>query len=574
MVTTPTLWKGLTQANTSDGNTFQGQGKVIGLPDGGYFVVWTDASLEHNPNGDAVVGQLFNPLGDKVGDEAFISGFTVGFQSLASVALLADGTIAVAFVDFNGDRDISVRRFDANLDLVQGDTIDVGSNETTDPAITAFANGSYLITYTVGTGADTDIVGRIVTASGIVGGEFDILNEGDNSGNSEAATLNNGNAVVVFQDEDAGTDNDIKFAIVSVAGALVTGPTTVVGAGESAAESDPNVAALEGGGFVVVWTDNGSGNEDIRATVFGNAGNVVNSNSGAGILVNTNTTGNQNEADVLALADGGFLVTWDDDAAGVDGIVRAQRFDASGNAVGDEFDVKADIATDSADAALLSDGRIAFAVGDIDGDPDVLTSIWDPRTSPIVGTAASEILTSRTDGATVNGLGGNDQLFGQTSNDTLDGGAGDDVLSGGNGLDTLIGGTGADKLFGRLGNDTLIGGKGRDLLVGNVGNDVFDFNSAKESGKGANADVIFDFRSGQDSIDLIGIDAKSTVGGNQAFRFIGAQAFHDRAGELRFKAVAAQELVIIQGDVNGDGRADFEIKVNGVTTLNAADFDL
>lgn len=79
---------------------------------------------------------------------------------------------------------------------------------------------------------------------------------------------------------------------------------------------------------------------------------------------------------------------------------------------------------------------------------------------------------------------------------------------------------------------------------------------------------------GQDVIDLIGIDAKTTVGGNQAFRFIGAQAFHDRAGELRFKVVAAQDLVIVQGDVNGDGRADFEIKVNGIAALNAADFDL
>jgi Ca2+-binding RTX toxin-like protein len=272
------------------------------------------------------------------------------------------------------------------------------------------------------------------------------------------------------------------------------------------------------------------------------------------------------------LADGDFVVTWEDDAAN---LVHGQRFDASGNKVGDVFTVKSLVSTDSPDAALLSDGRFAYAVGGADADgTGVFTSIWDSRTSPISGTNAGETLTSRVDGATVNGLGGNDTLFGFTSADTLNGGSGDDTLVGGGSNDTLIGGGGNDVLSGRIGNDTLTGGKGRDLLSGNGGQDIFDFNSTRESGKGAKADVIFDFASGQDTIDLVGIDAKTTVGGNQSFKFIGQQAFHDKAGELRFKAVAAQGLVVVQGDVNGDGRADFEIKVNGVGTLNAADFDL
>jgi hypothetical protein len=35
-----------------------------------------------------------------------------------------------------------------------------------------------------------------------------------------------------------------------------------------------------------------------------------------------------------------------------------------------------------------------------------------------------------------------------------------------------------------------------------------------------------------------------------------------------------RDLVIVEGDVNGDGRADFQIKVNGVASLVAGDFDL
>src|SRR4029079_9855115 len=112
MVTTPTLWKGLTQVNTSD-ELPQLDGQVIGLPDGGYIVVWSDI-------GDStVVGQVFNALGEKVGDETLLSTAVLGSASSPSVALLADGTIAVAFVDnFAGDNDIVVRRFDTNLELV------------------------------------------------------------------------------------------------------------------------------------------------------------------------------------------------------------------------------------------------------------------------------------------------------------------------------------------------------------------------------------------------------------------------------------------------------------------------
>ena len=102
-----------------------------------------------------------------------------------------------------------------------------------------------------------------------------------------------------------------------------------------------------------------------------------------------------------------------------------------------------------------------------------------------------------------------------------------------------------------------------------MGKDVFDFNSVADS-KPGKADLIRDFEHG-DKIDLKGIDAKSGGGanaGNQAFTFIGAQQFHHVKGELRFKSG------ILSGDTNGDGQADFQIKVNGVDTLHDGDFVL
>jgi hypothetical protein len=100
------------------------------------------------------------------------------------------------------------------------------------------------------------------------------------------------------------------------------------------------------------------------------------------ILVNTTTTGDQGLASVVALADGGFLVTWSDENAN---LVRAQRFDAAGLKIGTEFTVKEETNGTSGDlpeAALLTDGgRIAYAVTDLFsiGDRDVTTSIWRAR---------------------------------------------------------------------------------------------------------------------------------------------------------------------------------------------------
>jgi serralysin len=62
------------------------------------------------------------------------------------------------------------------------------------------------------------------------------------------------------------------------------------------------------------------------------------------------------------------------------------------------------------------------------------------------------------------------------------------------------------------------------------------------------------------------------VRGIQAFHFIGSQAFHSHGsthvyGELRYANH------ILQGDVNGDGKADFEVHVNAAS-LATGDFVL
>ncbi|HST10378.1 MAG TPA: M10 family metallopeptidase C-terminal domain-containing protein [Terriglobales bacterium] len=85
---------------------------------------------------------------------------------------------------------------------------------------------------------------------------------------------------------------------------------------------------------------------------------------------------------------------------------------------------------------------------------------------------------------------------------------------------------------------------------------------------------ITDFASGQDDIDLNAIDANSKMSGNHNFKFIGSLGFHHKAGELQVKYNAATDIGIVSGDIDGNGKADFQIEVHSASALLRADFIL
>jgi Ca2+-binding RTX toxin-like protein len=132
----------------------------------------------------------------------------------------------------------------------------------------------------------------------------------------------------------------------------------------------------------------------------------------------------------------------------------------------------------------------------------------------------------------------------------------------------VFGEGGNDRLIGSAGKNTLVGGLDKDTLTGGKGADKFVFNDVLESAVGANRDVITDFSHQQhDKIDLHLIDANTILGGDQAFTFIGKQQFHNTTGELR---VAKQgKSIIVSGDLNGDGIADFQIEVHAAGLVKA-----
>jgi hypothetical protein len=94
-------------------------------------------------------------------------------------------------------------------------------------------------------------------------------------------------------------------------------------------------------------------------------------------------------------------------------------------------------------------------------------------------------------------------------------------------------------------------------MFGGADADVFVFRKAAESRVGASHDSVLDFSQfDNDLINLARLDANSNKLGTQHFKFIDDAGFHHKAGELRFTDH------LLQGDVDGDGRAEFEVYIN------------
>ena len=166
-----------------------------------------------------------------------------------------------------------------------------------------------------------------------------------------------------------------------------------------------------------------------------------------------------------------------------------------------------------------------------------------------------------------------ERVIGSSHADFLSGNALRNTLEGRGGADLLEGKDGNDNLLGGDQNDWLIGGRGADRLTGGNGGDTFIFQDRSESYfLLGHTDTITDFNhSVGDRIDLSSIDAKPGQSGNQAFSYIGANAF-SAVGQVR--AHTDDGDVIVEVNATNQAGAEMTIVVADIVTLISGDFIL
>ena len=217
-----------------------------------------------------------------------------------------------------------------------------------------------------------------------------------------------------------------------------------------------------------------------------------------------------------------------------------------------------------------NDGIIGFAGADsVDGGADSDTIVLTATSTDLNAATNGQIVNVEAVSAAAASTGVAINLQNQSEGFQITGSALNDTLTGGNGNYSITGGGGTDSIVGGNGNDTLVGGGGADLLRGGAGADIFVFTATGDSPTGSR-DTVFDFTHSQnDRIDLHLIDAVSG-GGDNAFKLV--SAFTHVAGQLI--SVVEADHYVVQGDINGDGLADFAINVFSSTALTSSDFIL
>ncbi|GIT93233.1 hypothetical protein JANAI62_37230 [Jannaschia pagri] len=553
MPLTPESWLGQFTVNNTTfgpGGSLQEEPVVIQLTTGNIVVFWADNSdaVGGTGNGFDIIGQIYDPLGNEIGNEFIANGFDSDDEREFDAAALEDGRFVVVYTDDDGSptsNRIRASEWTTNADGTIGtrDSLTIAFTPTagdvvSKPSVASQSDGSYVVAYqftddSAADGSDTEVQAVRVAADATVGSPVTALAGSASSDITDIAALSNGNYVVVHEDRDSvRADDALVFRILDgttgIGGSGAAFVTDTASNGES--DVDASVIGLTGGGFVIAWQNVDSNDTDIKFQRYDNDGVA----QGAVTLVDSDgTTDNNNEPHLIALADGGFVVAYDDDE---DGTFAMQRFNAAGVSVGATV-TRAPGGETQMGGIGLADGRFITTfktTADIEAEIfDVRDNVNAPVYAPNdfqIGTLGDDTFSASSD--RVFGHDGNDtitdgsgpnQVFGGAGNDSIgisavsanesrDGG--DDIdwlfgsgmangtiydllneevrfstnteavtnfenVRGSSANEEFIGDDGSNEISGEGGNDTIKGGFGFDSLNGGDGNDLF-FNATSE----------------------------------------------------------------------------------------------
>jgi len=355
---------------------------VAGLIDGGFAVIW-ESDLQ-DEDGLGVYGQTFDDKGDPDSDEFEVPIYTTGDQHQVSVVGLTDGNFAVTWTsDINeGDKEhgIVARIFDTNGDSDLDDDIAVNTYTTGDQD---YARAGRLLNGFVVVWAsakqDGDGLGvfgqRFDIDGGRVGSEFqaNTYTKGDQRTPSVHTDGFGGFTVAWISDPSGGNGQDGSddgcFAQRYNPSGARAGTEFQLNSITTNDQVRPSIALADSGNeFVAVWESRSLPGENPKTDgIAARRFNALAVPASTELLVNTYTTGHQEDATIASIPSGEMIVAWESTGGDTENAqkpdkdddgVFARRLNAAGIPIGTEFQVNTYTTNEQDDpaAAELVDG--------------------------------------------------------------------------------------------------------------------------------------------------------------------------------------------------------------------------
>ncbi|MCB1502530.1 MAG: hypothetical protein KDK07_22590 [Bauldia sp.] len=214
-----------------------------------------------------------------------------------------------------------------------------------EPTITGLSDGRFVVAWeddsgTYGDTSGNNVLAQVFNADGSkAGGAFRVNATTKGSQVEPTITgLGDGRFVVAWTDTSRTDGDTSKTAVrgqVFHADGTKSGHEFLINTTTAKAQSDPTITSLADGRFVVAWTGS-STTGGVRAQIF----NVDGSKSGGEIVVKTQTGNGLPGPTITDLADGRFVVAWNDQNDALSPSLRAQIFNVDGSKSGEEIVVK------------------------------------------------------------------------------------------------------------------------------------------------------------------------------------------------------------------------------------------
>jgi flagellin-like hook-associated protein FlgL len=336
------------QVNTGDANSPSYDGykewdkpSISADPEGNFVVTWAAKDQEGSGSGYGVFGQRFTPSMETAlasNASVVVNGKTLTFDlSSHHNGSVNDhyGAAAAIASAINNDSDLQTAGYHATAATV--DQVNAGTHAAGDVIITRAHIPDETVTTDTTSTTTTAGAASIMTPTKL-GTEFQVNTHANGEQRAPVVgNLANGGFVVAWGDQSNadGSGNGVFGQMYDASGNTV-GSEFQINTHTNSNQRYPSISGLSNGGFVVTWHSKYQDGDDDG--VFGQRYDASGQASGSEFQINTHTTSYQQFSSVTSLSDGGFVVTWHSDQDGGWG-VYGQKFDSSGNASGAEFKI-------------------------------------------------------------------------------------------------------------------------------------------------------------------------------------------------------------------------------------------